>query len=83
MSYVKNVTAHYRQLLDEILEERLAPRLARPLSLHLHTRPRQTFNRQSAPTISPPAARLTLARSTLRLTSACRSVLSPRGGRVV
>ncbi len=49
MGYVKNVTAHYRQLLDDILEER--PALAR--ASHGRCRyaftpdPDKTFNRQS------------------------------------
>ena len=49
MGYVKNITAHYRKLLDEILEER--PELAR--ASHGRCRytftpdPDKTFNRQS------------------------------------
>ena len=44
MGYVKNITAHYRTLLDEIIEEREARPAAvalvqRAHHLHLHTRP--------------------------------------------
>jgi len=48
MAYVKNITAHYRLLLDEILEER--PALARSSSGHSTFRftpdPNQNFNRE-------------------------------------
>jgi 23S rRNA 5-hydroxycytidine C2501 synthase len=48
MGYVKNITAHYRQLLDEILEER--PALARASSGHctytFQPDPNQNFNRE-------------------------------------
>ncbi len=48
MGYVKNITAHYRQLLDEILEER--PELARASSGHctytFTPDPNQNFNRE-------------------------------------
>lgn len=47
LSYVKNVTAHYRQLLDAILSER--PQLARASSGHstytFTPQPEKTFNR--------------------------------------
>jgi putative protease len=47
LSYVKNVTAHYRQLLDQILSER--PQLARASSGHstytFTPQPEKTFNR--------------------------------------
>ena len=48
MAYVKNITAHYRVLLDEILEER--PELARASSgectFHFQPDPDQNFNRE-------------------------------------
>ncbi|MDO8904608.1 U32 family peptidase [Hydrogenophaga sp.] len=48
MAYVKNITAHYRLLLDEILEER--PELARASSGHctffFQPDPHQNFNRE-------------------------------------
>ena len=48
MAYVKNITAHYRRLLDEILEER--PELARSSSGHntfnFTPDPNQNFNRE-------------------------------------
>jgi len=48
MAYVKNITAHYRLLLDEILEER--PELARSSSGHsafsFTPDPNQNFNRE-------------------------------------
>lgn len=48
MAYVKNITGHYRVLLDEILEER--PELARSSSgectLHFQPDPNQNFNRE-------------------------------------
>lgn len=48
MAYVKNITAHYRLLLDEILEE--CPELARSASGHSTFRftpdPNQNFNRE-------------------------------------
>ena len=48
MAYVKNITAHYRVLLDEILEER--PELARASSgectFHFQPDPNQNFNRE-------------------------------------
>lgn len=48
MAYVKNITAHYRVLLDEILEER--PELARASSgectFHFQPDPGQNFNRE-------------------------------------
>ena len=48
MAYVKNITAHYRLLLDEILEER--PELARSSSGHstfsFRPDPNQNFNRE-------------------------------------
>ncbi len=48
MAYVKNITAHYRLLLDEILEER--PELARSSSGHstfnFAPDPNQNFNRE-------------------------------------
>jgi putative protease len=41
MGYVKNITAHYRKLLDEIIEEReFCARVQRAHHLHLHARPR-------------------------------------------
>ncbi len=49
MGYVKNITAHYRTLLDEILEER--PELARTSSGHstfdFEPEPERNFNRGS------------------------------------
>jgi collagenase-like PrtC family protease len=49
MAYVKNATAHYRTLLDDILEER--PELARSSSGHCHftftPQPEKTFNRNA------------------------------------
>jgi putative protease len=49
MGYVKNITAHYRQLFDEILEER--PELARAsdgtCSFRFTPEPAQNFNRGS------------------------------------
>ena len=48
MAYVKNITAHYRLLLDQILEER--PELARAssgeCSFHFQPDPDQNFNRE-------------------------------------
>ena len=48
MAYVKNITAHYRVLLDEILQER--PELARASSgectFHFQPDPDQNFNRE-------------------------------------
>ena len=48
MAYVKNITAHYRVLLDEILQER--PELARASSgectFHFQPDPNQNFNRE-------------------------------------
>jgi len=48
MAYVKNITAHYRVLFDEILEER--PELARASSgectFHFQPDPNQNFNRE-------------------------------------
>ncbi len=48
VAYVKNITAHYRLLLDEILEER--PELARASSgectFHFRPDPNQNFNRE-------------------------------------
>jgi 23S rRNA 5-hydroxycytidine C2501 synthase len=48
MAYVKNITAHYRVLLDQILEER--PELARASSgectFHFQPDPDQNFNRE-------------------------------------
>lgn len=48
MAYVKNITAHYRVLLDDILEER--PELARASSgectFHFRPDPDQNFNRE-------------------------------------
>ncbi|MDQ7744509.1 peptidase U32 family protein [Hydrogenophaga pseudoflava] len=48
MAYVKNITAHYRVLLDEILEER--PELVRASSgectFHFQPDPDQNFNRE-------------------------------------
>src|SRR5690606_30612361 len=48
MAYVKNITAHYRLLLDEILEER--PELARASSgectFFFQPDPNQTYNRE-------------------------------------
>jgi 23S rRNA 5-hydroxycytidine C2501 synthase len=48
IGYVKNITAHYRVLLDEILEER--PELARASSgectFHFQPDPAQNFNRE-------------------------------------
>lgn len=49
MGYVKNITAHYRQLLDEVLEQR--PELARASSGSCHfgfrPDPDKTFNRSA------------------------------------
>jgi collagenase-like PrtC family protease len=56
MGYVKNITAHYRTLLDEIIEARgLGPpagaRVQRAHHLHLHARPARTST-ASSPTTS-------------------------------
>jgi putative protease len=49
MGYVKNITAHYRKLLDEIIEEReLRPlaRSSRPHHFSFEPDPDQNFNRE-------------------------------------
>ena len=85
MGYVKNVTAHYRQLLDEILEER--PELARAS----HGRCRYTFTPRSrtrpstarAPTTLRPDARPTSAPSMPHPRRAAARHRDPGGGGVV
>ncbi len=49
MAYVKNITAHYRLLLDEILEQRpeLAAASAGKTSFSFTPEPQQNFNRES------------------------------------
>jgi collagenase-like PrtC family protease len=79
MGYVKNITAHYRQLLDEILEERGAGRLSRASSSGAPPSPSrptrlQNFNRGS-PTTSSTAASSTSAPSTAPRTPASPSAM--------
>jgi 23S rRNA 5-hydroxycytidine C2501 synthase len=49
MAYVKNITAHYRQLLDEVLDERpeLAAASSGKTSFSFTPEPQQNFNRES------------------------------------
>lgn len=49
MGYVKNITAHYRKLLDELLEQRpeLAPASSGRCHFSFEPDPRQNFNRGS------------------------------------
>lgn len=49
MAYVKNITAHYRKLLDEVLDERpeLASASAGKTSFTFEPEPAQNFNRES------------------------------------
>ncbi len=74
MGYVKNITAHYRTLLDEILESaRPRPPLSRSSSGHTTSPSSPTRCRTStasSPTTSSPAARKTSAPSTAPRTRA-------------
>ena len=74
MSYVKNITAHYRQELDAILTQR--PDLARSSSgrtEHFFSPDTEkTFHTAAAPTTSLPIARSTSARSSRPSSSVCR-----------
>ena len=83
MGYVKNITAHYRTLLDAILEER--PELRAQFQRPLHASPsrptRTRTSTASSPTTSCRAARTTSARSTRPRTRAWRSAGSPRPAR--
>jgi 23S rRNA 5-hydroxycytidine C2501 synthase len=80
MAYVKNITAHYRVLLDEILEERPswpAPAAANAPSTSSPTRTRTST--ASSPTTSCRAARKTSAPSTRPRTRAGRSAVTATG----
>jgi collagenase-like PrtC family protease len=77
MGYVKNITAHYRLLLDEILERRPSSRAPRAVARACCSRPTSTrISIAAIPIISPRAARRTSAPSTRRNTSASNSARS-------
>lgn len=73
MSYVKNITAHYRQMLDAIIDDRgdwPAPRRGVPNTSLFRQRIRPSI--AAAPTILSTRAKVILARLTRRSLLVCR-----------
>jgi putative protease len=72
MSYVKNITAHYRQMLDAIIEDRgdRAPRPGAPNTSLFRQRIKPSI--AAAPTILSMRAKAISARLTRRSLSVCR-----------